>query len=90
MTLSPYALLKAAKPKQPKSVTTQYDQFSLSQKNSSGTAPVDLEHHPVNPGLSTPAVPPMPLPPKRTHYISDIHARHTGASRVAHQQPGSL
>lgn len=84
MSPSPYALLQASKPKPPKSVTTEYDLLSLAQNH----PPIDAlpEKKTSEPAQPRPFAPPL----KRTHYISEIHARHAGASRSAHQQPGSL
>jgi len=83
MSISPYALLQASKPQPPKSVTTQYDLFSMTQSD----PPSDI---PTPASIAKPA-PSKPLPgPARTHYIRDIHTRHADASRSCLQHHGSL
>ena len=84
MYTSPYALLLSCKPKPPKTVTTEYDLLSLAQ-NDPPTGMVPPKKI-IEPAQSKPLPPPI----KRTHYISEIHARHAGANRSARQQPGSL
>ena len=83
MFLSPYALLQASKPKPPKSITTQYDLFSLTQNNPNMDTPPEAK--------APESAPPMPSPSfKRTHYIREIHTRHISANRCTRQHPGSL
>ena len=79
MTFSPYALLQSSRPKPPQTITTHYDLYSLSGQSSVRDTPVQ-EPLPASPeqAITPPAA-------KRTHYIADIHARHTGAMRQARQ-----
>ena len=79
--ISPYALLCACRPKKAPSYITEYDLFSRAQQaeDAVGVAPTSsISAAPLSmpPVASTPAAPPAP----RTHYISDIHARHASAS----------
>ena len=87
-SISPYALLRASKPKPAPTVITPYDLYSAAQA------------HPYQPEQPAPpsAEPPVPrhdyaparplprIPSGRTHYIADIHARHNQAMR---RQPSS-
>lgn len=84
MTLSPYALLKSAKPKPPKVVTTPYDHQSMAQQNFPESAPPTA----IRPAHESRHM--FSVPSQRTHYISEIHARHTHANQNTHQQPVSL
>ena len=96
-SLSPYALLQASKPRQPKVVTTAYDLFSAAQSTPAPTGNISRERacEPVSaaPTDGTPApsrspAASMPLVPKaRTHYISDIKRRHSEALRRACPPP---
>ena len=78
--ISPYALLCQSKPRPPRHVETDYDRFSIAQGRTPEhslvhDAPLPAEH----------AIDPQPSPAKRTHYIADIHARHSSAMRHAPQ-----
>ena len=100
-SLSPYALLQASKPRQPKVVTTAYDLFSAAQSSPAPTGNIshELSHKRTCEAVSaapkdeTPSpsrIPAasMPLVPKaRTHYISDIKRRHSEALRRACPPP---
>ena len=86
-SISPYALLLKSKPHHPAQTTTDYDRFSMHHSyphdHKSETLPdshVSLE----------PSSRQKILPEKRTHYISDIHARHSLAMRHAPQNPPAL
>lgn len=81
---SPYALLQASKPKPPNTTTTQYDLFSLGNRQSERIA--QQEAPPASPIPAQSAAPPA----RKTHYIADIHARHAGAMQHTRQQNRSL
>lgn len=74
--ISPYALLTASKPKSAAASVSRYDLYSMAQEQFTDTSDT----------IQTAAeFPPMPvIPPvqqqKRTHYISDINARHSSAA----------
>ena len=84
MSVSPYALLKASKPKPPQTMTTSYDLYSLLGEESNSDMPRQQQPAP-SPGQTAPDAAAQPAS-KRTHYIADIHARHTDAMRHARQQ----
>ncbi|MBQ8620440.1 MAG: hypothetical protein IJ418_23435 [Clostridia bacterium] len=87
MPFSPYALLRASKPNPPASYAAQYDLYSLAHSaNPPGSD--EAAHKPASaPAIQAQsALPPSP-PAKKTHYIADIHARHTRAMRQAPQSP---
>ncbi len=86
MSLSPYALLKASIPKPPQTITTDYDLYSLA--GSSAAADASAQKAQPVPSVKPQAV--IAPAPGRTHYIADIHARHTGAMRQARQQSAQL
>lgn len=78
MTISPYELLCACKPKKPAALVTPYDLYSQSQQA------IPPEPHPAPPASvpSQPASPPvMPPSAAHTHYIADIQKRHSAATR---------
>ena len=87
-SISPYALLCASKPRQPRSVTTQYDVFSLSQANSASAVPASSPAG--DPPAQRAPAQSLPEPNKRTHYIADIHARHSSAMRRTPQSIAPL
>lgn len=91
-SISPYALLCASKPKQPRSITTPYDLFSLSQTGGAPqSAPPQQEAAPAaNMPARGQSEPAALSPAKRTHYIADIHARHANAMRRAPQSSNPL
>lgn len=79
-TLSPYALLCASKPKPPATVVTPYDLFSASQQTNADTYShtsdaLSAQTHEQSPPYKN------FLPSEKTHYISDIHARHNKAAK---------
>ena len=78
-SISPYALLCASKPQTPTSFTTPYDKRSAELSSAARDAesarlqlPAETEIHPSPAGAS--------ILQRRTHYISDIHARHSFAA----------
>ena len=89
-SISPYALLKACKPKgvshhQPGA----YDLFSSAAQNYKS----DVEEKPLSahsPEQSAAASRHVPPHEKKTHYIADIHARHSTAERRAGQNLRTL
>jgi len=88
MALSPYALLRASKPKPPQTVTTSYDLYSLSLPAAVSPDVPTPQTDAVNP--TTPEQSTASPPPRRTHYIADIHARHTSALRHTPQDTRPL
>lgn len=76
-SISPYALLRASKPQAPEVFTTAYDRFSAAQHQTSSQYPVEAMHHTVP--FSEPQPDTNSAPIRRTHYIADIHAKHTCA-----------
>jgi len=95
-SLSPYALLKASKPRQMPTVITTYDLFSTAQMepHSMSSATEQAEASPVNPRIQeyernqTPFSPLyIPKSTQRTHYIADIHARHNAAGCHSPMRP---
>lgn len=81
--ISPYALLCASKPQPAPTITTPYDLYSMAHLSSHDAA------FPSNStSVSAEELPPISkpvhtnstyVPPHRTHYLADIHARHTAA-----------
>ena len=83
-SISPYALLCASKPKQQTSQPTPYDLYSAAQHHAAlpetVKEPVSLpQERPYEAQRSAASL--SSAQQKRTHYISDIHARHTSAAR---------
>lgn len=79
-SVSPYALLSASKPKRAPSVVTAYDLYSMAQgRSSDAPEPAGMPRGQETPPAraAQPAVYPQP---RKTHYISDIHTRHTSAT----------
>jgi len=74
--ISPYALLSASRPKSAPAVQSPYDLYSMAQ-DTTGNVQESTCHADELP-QTLPPIPPSPQP--RTHYISDIHARHSKAS----------
>ena len=73
--VSPYALLKASKPKPPASLVTSYDLYSVTQ-----SSPAPADNHPNL--LRFFDAPSSVSPPERkTHYIRNIGLRHNQALR---------
>ena len=90
-SISPYALLCASKPKPISAPPDAYDLFSqIAQQQGSAAAPAQQSE-----SLSSARIPdnthqsagyPEYAPIKtKTHYIADIHARHSKANRHAGQ-----
>ena len=74
--VSPYALLCASRPRPAASVVTPYDLYSRLQQEAAVQQPtaspaIAQENPPVSDMLPSPA--------RKTHYISDIHQRHSKA-----------
>lgn len=88
--ISPYALLRASKPKPLTAAASQYDLFSLSQTGSTLTEAGIHSRETIAADIPAPAMQPASSPIQRTHYISDIHTRHTKASRHAAQSSSPL
>lgn len=88
MIMSPYELLRASKPKPPQTVISDYDLYSLAQPDTAGASAAQPKpiHTDVGFQQTEPAVP----PPKKTHYISDIHTRHANAMRRTAQASNPL
>lgn len=93
-SISPYALLRASKPKPAPVITTAYDLYSAVQSAPSSDSFPAYPSQPVPPrqeeapGEQEPRQAPsqtaarMPLvPARRTHYIADIQTRHNAALR---------
>ena len=81
MTPSPYELLRAVRPQPPHSVVTPYDLYSQIQQSAplpkpEALLPVSQPEHPALAAAS-------PFAIRKTHYISDIHAKHSTACRCA-------
>lgn len=88
--ISPYALLCASKPKPLQAAASQYDLFSLAQTDSA-LAKDDMQpDKPPAANMPPKAMQPAAPPIQRTHYIADIHARHTKAGRHAPQSSSPL
>lgn len=79
--ISPYALLRASKPRPTPTIVTAYDLYSQAQREE--TPPPAAA--PVQP--AAPIAPPVPAksaatpPARRTHYIAEIQSRHNAALR---------
>ena len=78
-SISPYALLRASKPKTPEVFTTAYDRFSAAQQQASPPYPAEAIRRTVP--FSEPQPDTNPIPIRRTHYIADIHAKHACAAK---------
>lgn len=88
-SISPYALLCASKPR-PASSPSAYDLYSIAQhEEAAAPAPPALT-------LSNSALPQsaslnqQPKPERRTHYVSDIHNRHSAAFSKTALQTASI
>lgn len=73
--VSPYALLKASKPKPPASLVTSYDLYSVAQNS-----PISIANQ-SNPPQSYGALSSVSPPERKTHYIRNIGLRHNQALR---------
>ena len=80
MNVSPYELLCASKPKVPQTLVKPYDLYSSMQQNDPvfvhASIPSDPLPAPAGHDLAA-TVPSV----RKTHYISDIHAKHSSAGR---------
>ena len=81
--ISPYELLCQSKPRQTPTFVTSYDLYSQSGQSLVHAAP--SEHIASSPTSTPPEAifPDKPAAFKRTHYISDIHTRHSAAGKNA-------
>lgn len=95
-SISPYALLKASKPKPANAQQNAVDTFSctvqhhaaFSSENQKAYLSASEEQAAVP--FSVAATHEYAPPYKKTHYIADIHARHSTASRQAGQELRTL
>ena len=76
--VSPYALLKASKPKPPASLVTSYDLYSVTQNS-----PPPSNSHPDPPQFFDARSTTVSPPERKTHYIRNIGLRHNQALRNA-------
>ena len=76
MMVSPYALLKASKPKTSADFVKPYDLYCDAQSE-----PVSIDRESTHPQPFD--VPPAEMPAGKTHYIRDIDIRHNQALRYA-------
>jgi len=84
MNVSPYELLRASKPQSTQSIVTAYDLYScIKQKEPAvkqdSICPVPQAEPFEHPSASSSRL----SASQRTHYISDIHAKHSIAGRHA-------
>lgn len=79
MMVSPYALLKASKPKTSADFVKPYDLYCAEQNAQS--EPVSIDRESTHPQPFD--VPPAEIPAGKTHYIRDIDMRHNQALRYA-------
>jgi len=79
MTVSPYALLCASRPQPAPSVVTPYDLYSSVHQEHAAAMPAAAEP-PAAPSIP---IQTLPAAPRKTHYIADIHARHSTAGKSA-------
>lgn len=79
MMVSPYALLKASKPKTSADFVKPYDLYCAAQNAQSEPVSIDRESTHLQPF----DVPPAEMPAGKTHYIRDIDIRHNQALRYA-------
>ena len=81
-SVSPYALLSASKPQRAPVSVTAYDLYSVSQRPVAESAvphqSINQTYTPQDTCIST--VQPAYTQTKKTHYIPDIHTKHTSAS----------
>lgn len=98
-SISPYALLKASKPRNTSGIITPYDLYSTAQSTAAPreqdpVRPPRLEPDPpaAQPAPPTPASAPVApdLPVRRTHYIRDIETRHNAAMRRTQLRMGGF
>lgn len=79
-SISPYALLKASKPRKPDTVTTAYDLYSSAVQSSvSGQAQEAAAQQAPDTVVRPTAASVPSVPARKTHYISDIQKRHNAA-----------
>lgn len=79
MMISPYALLKARKPKTSADIVKPYDLYCAAQNAQSEPVSVDREYTHPQPFDE----PSAEMPAGKTHYIRDIGMRHNQALRYA-------
>ena len=79
MMISPYALLKASKPKTSADFVKPYDLYCAAQHAQSEQVSIDRESTHPQPF----DVPPADMPASKTHYIRNIGMRHNQALRYA-------
>lgn len=79
-SISPYALLKASKPRPMPVMVTSYDLFSAVHNQAASPAPSPAPAA-MQEAVQPPTAKPLMTPSARTHYIADIHARHNMAVR---------
>ena len=77
--VSPYALLKASKPKTSADFVKPYDLYCAAQNAQSEPVSIDRESTHPQPFEA----PPAEMPAGKTHYIRDIDIRHNQALRYA-------
>ena len=81
MIVSPYELLCASKPQPRPCVVMPYDLYSRIQQEPAVPVPASVSLPPDHP---QPAASAVSLPvARKTHYISEIHTKHTAAGRRA-------
>ena len=79
MMISPYALLKASKPKTSAGFVKPYDLYCAAQHAQSEHVSIDRESKHPRPFDA----PPAEMPASKTHYIHNIGMRHNQALRYA-------
>lgn len=88
-SISPYTLLCASKPK-PAPIPSAYDLYSITHHNESLDAvmprPITSDPQPCLPASMNPP----PRQERKTHYISDIHIRHSAAFSKASLQAANM
>ncbi|MBE5800099.1 MAG: hypothetical protein E7321_09155 [Clostridiales bacterium] len=91
--ISPYALLCQSKPKPVYTPPTPYDLYSLTvrERQTADDITPDSTSFFGSSGSQTPITADPPLNPgRRTHYIADIHARHSAAFQHSPQSSRPL
>lgn len=80
---SPYALLRVCAQNKPPKIPSAYDLYSAMQPS-----------HTVQQVPPEPPIQPFDTPqrsqPQKTHYVTDIHARHQAAGKRSRMQQASL
>ena len=75
--ISPYELLRASIPKPTPTIVTEYDLYSTAQQS----VPLPAAHQNQLTSDAAPSGEHDVLPRRKTHYVSDIKARHNHAAR---------